>query len=307
MWTNTAQYNIDLGKNSIMALAGVESKKYHNESFFGYGTGLEIEDPNYIYLGNVTANKNVGAGASNYSMFSGFGKLNYTYDNKYLASFTIRRDASSRLSKDHNYDWFPSFSAGWRISQESFMESTSSWLSDLKIRGSWGINGNDLIDNEAFYAKYLMSLDRGSYNMNGDGTTLSPGAFRIRTTNPDLKWEKTYQTNFGIDAGFLNNRLTVSIDYFHKETKDMLVEKPYIATIGEGGYCWYNGGEMVNRGFEGQITWRTYVNRDFSYEVGFNFTLQKNEVTDLLDDIYYSYGGGYAGHSLVGQSLGSWM
>lgn len=307
VWTNTAQYNIDLGKNSIMALAGVESKKYHNESFFGYGTGLEIEDPNYIYLGNVTANKNVGAGASNYSMFSGFGKLNYTYDNKYLASFTIRRDASSRLSKDHNYDWFPSFSAGWRISQESFMESTSSWLSDLKIRGSWGINGNDLIDNEAFYAKYLMSLDRGSYNMNGDGTTLSPGAFRIRTTNPDLKWEKTYQTNFGIDAGFLNNRLTVSIDYFHKETKDMLVEKPYIATIGEGGYCWYNGGEMVNRGFEGQITWRTNVNRDFSYEVGFNFTLQKNEVTDLLDDIYYSYGGGYAGHSLVGQSLGSWM
>ena len=100
------------------------------------------------------------------------------------------------------------------------------------------------------------SLDRGSYNMNGDGTTLSPGAFRIRTTNPDLKWEKTYQTNFGIDAGFLNNRLTVSIDYFYKETKDMLVEKPHIATIGEGGYCWYNGGEMVNRGFEGQITWR---------------------------------------------------
>lgn len=85
VWTNTAQYNIDLGKHSLMALAGVEAKRYHNESFFGYGTGLEIEDPNYLYLGNVTANKNVGAGASNYSMFSGFGKLNYSYDNKYLA------------------------------------------------------------------------------------------------------------------------------------------------------------------------------------------------------------------------------
>ncbi len=307
VWTNTAQYNIDFGKNSIMALAGVESKKYHNESFFGYGTSLTIEDPNYLYLGNVTANKNVGAGASNYSMFSGFGKLNYTYDNKYLLSFTIRRDASSRLSKDHNYDWFPSVSAGWRISQEKFMESTRSWLSDLKIRGSWGINGNDLIDNEAFYAKYLMSLDRGSYNMSGDGVTLSPGAFRIRTTNPDLKWEKTYQTNFGVDAGFFNNRLNVSLDYFYKETKDMLVEKPYIATIGEGGYCWYNGGEMTNKGFEGQINWRSNVNKDFSYDIGFNFTVSKNKVTDLLDDIYYSYGGGYAGHSLVGQSLGSWM
>jgi len=307
VWTNTAQYNIDFGKNSLMALVGYESKKYHNESFFGYGTGLEIEDPNYIYLGNVTSGKNVGAGASNYSMFSGFGKFNYSFDNKYLVSVTVRRDASSRLSKDHNYDWFPSVSAGWRISREKFMESTNSWLSDLKIRGSWGVNGNDIIDNEAFYAKYLMSLDRGSYNMNGDGVTLSPGAYRIRTTNPDLKWEKTYQTNFGIDAALFNNRLTVSLDYFYKRTVDMLVEKPYIATIGEGGYCWYNGGEMTNKGFEGQIDWRSTIGRDFSYNVGFNFTVSKNKVTDLLDDIYYSYGGGYAGHSLVGHSLGSWM
>ncbi len=290
-----------------MALAGFESKKYHNENFFGYGTGLQIEDPNYLYLSNVTANKNVGAGASNYSMVSGFGKLNYTYDNKYLVSFTLRRDASSRLSKDHNYDWFPSVSAGWRLSQESFMEPTQSWLSNLKLRGSWGINGNDLIDNEAFYAKYLMSLDRGSYNMSGDGTTLSPGAYRIRTTNPDLKWEKTYQTNVGVDAGFLNNALSVSLDYFYKETKDMLVEKPYIATIGEGGYCWYNGGEMTNQGFEGQINWRGNITSDFSYDLGFNFTYSKNKVTDLLEDIYYTYGGGYTGHTLVGQSLGSWM
>ena len=307
VWTNTAQYDCTFGKNSIMALVGVEAKKYHNESFFGYGTGLAIEDPNYLYLGNVTANKNVGAGASNYSMFSGFGKINYTWDEKYLASFTLRRDASSRLSKDHNYDWFPSFSAGWRISNEKFMQNTRSWLNELKIRGSWGINGNDLIDNEAFYAKYLMSLDRGSYNMNGDGNTLSPGAYRIRTTNPDLKWEKTYQTNVGVDASLLNNRLTVSLDYFFKETKDMLVEKPYIAPIGEGGYCWYNGGEMTNKGFEGQINWRSKAGKDFNYEVGFNFTVQKNEVTALLDDIKYTYGGGYGNLSLVGQSLGSWM
>lgn len=307
VWTNTAQYDSSFDKHSLMALVGIEAKKYHNESFFGYGTGLVIEDPNYLYLGNVTSNKNVGAGASNYSMFSGFGKINYTFDERYLASFTLRRDASSRLSSEHNYDWFPSVSAGWRISREKFMESTRSWLNELKIRGSWGINGNDLIDNEAFYTKYLMSLDRGSYNMNGDGTTLAPGAYRIRTTNPDLKWEKTYQTNVGIDASLLNNRLTLSLDYFFKETKDMLVEKPYIATIGEGGYCWYNGGEMTNKGFEGQINWRSKAGKDFNYEVGLNFTVQKNKVTDLLDDIRYTYGGGYGDLSLVGQSLGSWM
>ena len=307
VWTNTAQYNIDLGKHSLMALIGVEAKRYHNESFYGYGENLTIEDPNYLYLENVTSGKNVGAGASNYSMFSGFGKINYTYDERYLLSFTIRRDASSRLSKDHNYDWFPSVSAGWRISNEKFMESTRGWLDELKLRASWGINGNDLIDNEAFYAKYLMSLNRGSYNMNGDGVTLAPGAYRIRTTNPDLKWEKTYQTNVGIDASFLRNRLSVSLDYFYKDTKNMLVEKPYIATIGEGGYCWYNGGEMTNQGFEGQINWRDEAGKGFSYELGLNISVQKNKVTDLLDDIYYNYGGGYADHSLVGQSFGSWM
>ena len=111
----------------------------------------------------------------------------------------------------------------------------------------------------------------------------------------------------GFDAGFLKNRLVVSFDYFYKKTKDMLVEKPYIATIGEGGYCWYNGGSMVNKGIEAQVSWRDHVGADFSYDVALNVSVQKNEVTDLLDDIYYSYGGGYAGYSLVGQSLGSWM
>ncbi|MCH5222173.1 MAG: TonB-dependent receptor [Muribaculaceae bacterium] len=307
VWTNTAQYNIELGKNSLMALVGIEAKRDHSESFFGSGTGLSIEDADYLYLENVTGDKNVGAGASNYSMFSGFGKINYSFDNRYLVSFTLRRDASSRLSKEHNYDWFPSVSAGWRISEESFMEGTHSWLNDLKLRASWGINGNDIIPNDAFYAMYLMSLNYGSYNMNGDGVTLAPGAFRIRATNPDLTWEKTYQTNVGIDASFLNNRLQVSLDYFNKHTKDMLVEKPYIATIGEGGYCWYNGGEMNNQGVEGQINWRQRLDNDFNYEVGFNFTVQKNKVTDLMEDIYYSYGGGWAEHSLVGQPLGSWM
>lgn len=307
VWTNTAQYNIDFGKNSLMALLGIESKRYHYENLWGYGTNLVIEDPNYLYLSGVTSGKDVSAGASNYSMFSVFGKFNYSYDNRYLASVTVRRDASSRLSSDNNADWFPSFSAGWRISQESFMEDTRTWLTDLKLRGSWGINGNDIIDNEAFYTKYLMSLNGASYNMSGDGSTLSPGAFKIRSTNPDLKWEKTYQTNVGLDLGFLNNRLTASMDYFHKKTTNMLVEKPYIAVMGEGGYCWYNGGEMVNQGFEANINWRDQV-RDFRYEVGLNMTVTRNRVTSLLEDIYYTYGGGNGiDKSLVGQPFGSWM
>ncbi|MDE6390910.1 MAG: TonB-dependent receptor, partial [Duncaniella sp.] len=142
---------------------------------------------------------------------------------------------------------------------------------------------------------------------NGDGSTLATGAIRIRTTNPDLRWEKTYQTNAGVDASFFNNRLTVSLDYFRKETKDMIVDKPYIATIGEGGYCSYNGGEMVNRGFEGQFNWRSAIGRDFTYDIGFNFTVQSNEITDVMEDIRDTWGGGRKGHNIIGQSFNSWM
>lgn len=307
VWTNTAQYNIDFGKNSVMALVGVESKREHGEHLYGEGTGLEIESTDYLYLGAVTAGKNVDSGASTYTMFSGFGKLNYTFDNKYLLSVTLRRDASSRLSSQKNYDWFPSFSAGWRISQESFMASTRNWLSDLKLRAAWGVNGNDLIPNDAFYAIYRVDLNNGSYNMNGNGTTLDPGAIRTKGTNSKLKWEKTYQTNVGLDFGLLNNRLTGSIDYFYKDTHDMLISKGYIATVGEGGYCWTNGGEMTNKGVEMQFNWRDQINKDFSYEVGFNATISRNKVTYLDPDLMYQEFGGYAGHSIVGHPLGSWM
>lgn len=307
VWTNTLTYTQAFGKHNLTALLATEAKKNHSESMFGYGTGLAVENDDYIYLDGVTAGKNVGASASNYGMVSYFGKVNYDFDSRYLLSVTVRRDASSRLAKGNNADYFPSVSAGWRISKESFMESASSWLDDLKIRASWGINGNDIIDNEAPYTKYLISLKDASYNINGDGVTLAPGSYKVRSTNPDLKWESTRQFNVGIDAALLNNRLTVSLDYFDKKTKDMLVEKPYIAVIGEGGYCWYNGGTMSNKGFEMALDWRDKV-KDFEYNVGFNLSYYKNEVTDLMEDIYYTYGGGNGvDKTLVGQAFGSWM
>ncbi len=307
VWTNTATYANTFGKHSLNALLAMEAKKNHSESLFGFGTGLAVEDKDYIYLDGVTAGKNVGASASNYAMVSYFGKVNYDYEGRYLFSATVRRDASSRLAQGNNAQIFPSVSAGWRISSEKFMEGAQSWLSDLKIRASWGINGNDIIDNEAPYTKYLISLKDASYNMNGDGTTLAPGVFKVRSNNPDLKWESTEQINVGVDFAFLNGRLNGSLDYFYKETRDMLVEKPYIAVIGEGGYCWYNGGNMTNKGFEAVLNWQDEI-KDFKYNVGLNLSYYKNEVTDLMKDIYYNYGGGNGiDKTLVGQPFGSWM
>lgn len=152
-----------------------------------------------------------------------------------------------------------------------------------------------------------MSLQNASYNLVGDGTTLAPGAYKTHTGNDDLEWEETKQWNIGLDAAFLNNRLAVTLDYFDKKTTGMLVERPYIGVIGEGGYMWYNGASMSNKGFEGTFTWRDQV-KDFSYDITFNVAYYKNKVTDLPEDIYYTYGGGDGvSQSLVGQPFGSWM
>jgi len=307
VWSNTAAYNLNLDKHSVSFLLGMEAKKDYSEGLTGYGTGLTIENLDYRYLDAATSGQTVGNNASTYAMISYFAKANYAYNDKYLLSGTVRRDASSRFGSKNNSGVFPSVSGGWRISKEAFMESTSNWLTDLKLRASWGINGNDMIDNEATYTKYIVSLKDASYNISGDGSKLAPGAYKTISGNPALKWEQTTQTNIGVDAVFLNNRLGLSLDYFDKSTKDMLIKRDYIAVIGEGGYYWYNGISMKNKGLETTISWRDHKN-GFNYDVALNLSYYKNKISGLPDDIYYTYGGGNGtDKTIVGQPYGSWM
>lgn len=307
IWSNTLNYSFTVNRHSLTALVGMEAKKEYGESLRGYGRGLVIEDLDYRYLDGVTSGQVVGNNASEYALVSYFVKANYDYDNRYLASVTVRRDASSRFGRNHNSAIFPSASVGWRISGEKFMQNSRKWLSDLKLRASWGINGNDMIDNTATYDKYLMSLKDASYNITGDGTTLFPGVNKTASGNDDLRWEQTEQWNVGIDASFLNDRLGATLDYFDKNTTDMLVQRPYIGVLGEGGTYWYNGISMNNKGFEATIFWRDQV-KDFNYDITLNLSWYKNMVTYLPDDIYYTYGGGNGvDKSLVGQPFGSWM
>ena len=307
VWSNTANYSIDLGKNNISAVIGTEAKKENGEHLQGYGRGLVIEDLDYRYLDTVTEGKSVSNNASTYAMVSYFGKVNYAFDDKYLISGTVRRDASSRFGKGNNSAIFPSVSAGWRVSREKFMECTQNWLSDLKLRASWGINGNDQIDNNATYNLYYTNMSNGSYNFNGDGTTVLPGVQKDRSGNNDLKWEETKQLNFGIDAAFFDNRLGLTLDYFQKKTTGMLIQKPYIGVIGEGGYKWYNAASMDNSGVEATFTWRDEI-KDFKYDISFNLSYYKNEITELPDVIKYTWGGGNGvDKTIVGQPYGSWM
>ena len=307
VWSNTANYNLQKGQHSTQFLLGHEMKRTVSNSFSGSGTNLGLENMDYRYLSTAEGVKTVTNSSSLYAMISYFAKINYSYAGKYLASATVRRDASSRFGAMHNYGIFPSFSFGWRVSQEDFMKSTKSWLSDLKLRASYGINGNDQIAANATYNLYSINLDNGSYNLSGDNTTLEAGTRRTRLGNEYLRWEETTQLNFGVDASFLNNRLNFSFDWFNKDTDGMLYAPAVAGVVGEGSTQYQNCAGMNNRGFEAVIGWRD-TRGDFSYEVSFNLSHYANKITYLPEEIYYTFGcGNGIDITNVGLPYGSWL
>jgi len=307
VWSNTATYNLISGSHFAMFLIGMEARENYYESLSGYRSDFLLEAIDYRYLNagsGEQTNRNI---AGRTAMVSYFGKANYSYSGKYLLSATIRRDASSRFGMNNNYGVFPSISAGWRVSQESFADGLD-WLSDFKLRASWGINGNDLMDDHAKYTKYLTDVTTAGYDISGiNSGVISPGIKKDRSGSPNVKWESTTQLNIGIDAAFLNNRLNVAFDWYNKDTEDMLIDRPYIAVIGEGGTYAFNGASLNNRGIESLISWRDKKG-DFGYEIGFNFSIYKNKVTDVPEEVYYTlFGGNGRDLSIVGQPLRSWM
>ena len=306
IWSNTVTYGHKFGKFSFDVLAGIEAKQYMTEWLRAKRENFLLQEGDFLYLDAGTGNQTNSNGATSYATLSQFGKINLNYGDRYLLSGTIRRDASSRFGKENNAGIFPSVSAGWRINNENFMKNVS-WIDDLKIRASWGMNGNDMIDNEATYAKYYISNSNAAYDIGGTNNSVLAGVVKSRSENTKLKWEVTTQYNIGVDAAFLGNRLGLTFDWFNKDTDDMLIDRPYIGVIGEGGTYAYNGASMNTRGFETMISWRDHVG-DFRYEVSLNLARATNMITSLPEDIYYTWGGGNGvDKSIVGQPLGSWF
>ncbi|MEO7212982.1 TonB-dependent receptor [Mucilaginibacter sp.] len=308
IWTNTANYQLNIGKHAITALAGTEAKDYYSEFLTAYREDFIIEADDYRYISAGSGKQTNDGLASRNSISSYFGKVDYAFNNKYLLSGTLRRDASSRFGTNHNQGYFPSVSGGWRISQESFMKDVAI-VSDLKFRASWGQNGNDQIDNEATYTKFLTNLTRAGYDIGGINQGVIPtGIIKDRSGNPDVKWETTTQSNFGFDLSMLDSRFNVTLDYFIKDTKDMLIDRPYIAIIGEGGYYAYNGASLRNKGLEGVLNWRDKIGKNFNYNITLTGSVYRNKVTGVPDDILYTFGGGNGSDkTIVGQPLGSWL
>ena len=316
MWNAVATYNMELGKNRIDLMAGMELNRQDDIYFSGYKEGFSILNPDYMWPDAGTANPQAYGGGSGYSLVSFFGKANYNYADKYMASFTIRRDGSSRFGKNNRYATFPSVSAGWRINQESFLKKAS-WIDDLKIRASWGQTGNQEIDNLARYTLYVSNYgvnENGgqsygtSYDIAGTngGSTLASGFKRNQIGNDNIKWETTTQTDLGFDFAFFRNTLYGNFDWYFKKTKDILVNMPGIAVMGEGSSQWINAGEMENRGFEFNIGYRNQTHFGLKYDVTANISSYRNKITALPTTV--AANGTFGGNgvkSVIGHPMGA--
>jgi TonB-linked SusC/RagA family outer membrane protein len=233
---------------------------------------------------NKIAWNNTGSNASAWGIMSGFGRIAYNYDSKYLFTFNIRADGSSKLHPDHRWGYFPSLSAAWRLSSESFMQDFN-WLDDLKLRGGWGQTGNQSgVGDYAYLQRYNISRQAWFEEGKTDALPLITQA-NLRT--PDLTWETTSQRNIGIDATLFKDRLTIAMDAYYKYTTDMLMYVSLPSGAAAASNIVRNEGEMINRGFELAMNSRNFTG-DFSWDTQFNISFNRNELKKLtLQQIYY--------------------
>ena len=293
---NTLNWVKSFEKHNIDVLLGQSVEKW------GYGNGVNVTNSNSLFPGSFDhayiANANVvdpsltsigGSPEAQGALSSFFGRVNYNYDETYLLSLVLRSDGSSNFARGHRWGYFPSVSAGWVISNEKFMESTKAWMDFLKIRASWGQNGNCNISNFQYLA--TIALDDPYYFNNKDNPAL--GAYPNILPNEDVKWETSEQLDFGFDARFLNNRLGVAFDWYKKTTKDWLVRAPMLLSYGTNA-PYVNGGDIENKGYEIQLNWNDKIGKDFRYSVSANFSHNKNEVTRLANSEGIIHGGSNA-------------
>lgn len=316
MWNAVATYNAEFGKNRLDAMIGMELNRQDDIYFSGRKEDYIILNPDYMWPDAGTGTAQAYGSGSGYSLVSFFGKLNYNYADRYMASLTMRRDGSSRFGKDNRFATFPSVSAGWRINNEKFLQDVR-WIDDIKLRASWGQTGNQEISNLARYTVYVSNYgvnENGgqsygtSYDIAGTngGQTLPSGFKRNQLGNNGIKWETTTQTNIGLDYSFFRNSLYGTFDWYFKNTKDILVEMIGIAAMGEGSTQWINAGEMENKGFEFNIGYRKTTKWGLRYDVNANIDTYRNKITKLPATIAAKGTfGGNGVKSVIGHAMGS--
>jgi len=285
-WTNTADYTKTIDVHSFTVLLGTEAIAYDWDRTYARRQNYTLKDPNYIQLDSgVDAQTNEG-NIREWSIFSLFGRVNYSYDNRYLFEGVVRRDGSSRFGGDNRYGTFPAFSLGWRLTNEEFMAPTRDWLDSFKLRGGWGMTGNDQMEsNYNGYTQYGFDLRYSFYPLTGDnGSQGSTGFYQKTLGNNNVKWETTKATNIGFDAT-LFQALTVNFDVWQRKTSDMLYPKAIPFVLGQATAPSVNVGEMKNSGIDLEVGYSgVAINKELNYMVSMNISHYKNEVTKLTGD-----------------------
>ena len=294
VWTNTLTYDFNIKEHHISALLGSETTKYDGESTGSYGVNLTagFDDWEHAYVENTEkghADRKVSGGP--YDATRGqsfFARLGWSWKDRYMVNATMRADGSSKFAKGHRWGYFPSVSAGWTLTEEDFMKSAASWLDFFKLRLSWGQVGNANINCYQYLAPVTTYNTNYNFGATGGTDAWVMGAYTERLANEKVKWETSEQYNVGLDARFLRQRLSLTLDGYIKSTKDWLVQAPILATAGTGGPV-INGGDVKNKGIEVGLSWNDQIGKDLVYSVGANFAYNHNEVGNIptLDGIIH--------------------
>lgn len=318
IFSNTLNYNLELGEHRFDVLLGTESIKNTLNSTTASAQDFAVENESYFVLSAATGQRNSSGTTTGDALLSQFGKINYGYADKYLASITLRRDGSSKFGSDNRYAIFPAVTAGWRMNNEEFLKNYDA-LSNLKLRAGYGVVGNQFIGDfarfglyEARYGpveyRYVQNSFSEWYNvgtaydLNGNNSGNLPAGFvSIQASNPGLKWEETKEVNIGVDFGFFNDALSGSFDYFNRNTDGILIQPPIASAVGEGKEKWLNGASIQTDGWELALNYSTTLKNDLSFTISTNFGATKDKITDLPEEARTAYPG-TAENSIIGHS-----
>jgi TonB-linked SusC/RagA family outer membrane protein len=303
-WTNTLTYSNVIGLHSIKVIGGLEAKKIYDRGFSAGRINYFSTDPSYLILntGSPTSGvSNNGGSPYQRTLYSQFGRLDYSYNDRYLLSGTIRRDGASVFDVNHRFGVFPSVTAGWRISQENFFKPVT-FFNDLKIRGGWGKLGSiNNIGATNAYTLYASGAGYSYYSIDGNPNGASMGFYQSQFGNPGTTWEQDIISNIGLDATILNNSLTLSAEWYKKKISGLLFTKQSLIGNFAGGATQpiINSGDIQNSGIDASLKYQTKIGSDFHFDITANFTSYKSEIVSLPPGYKYQDRGS-AGSDRIG-------
>jgi TonB-linked SusC/RagA family outer membrane protein len=303
-------------------MLGIESVADDFKDVTAYKEEFATQTEDFFVLSAGTSNGNSFGTATSSRLLSQFGKVEYNYADKYLASFTLRRDGSSRFGEDNRYGYFPAATFGWRISEMNFMENVD-LFNNLKFRAGWGRVGNQDIGDFASLGLYeprygatasqvpgighVDFFDQywnvgSAYDLSGANTGNLPSGFvSVQAANPALRWETTEELNFGIDFGLWDSKVMGAFDYYTRKTSDILIQPPVASAVGEGQLQWLNGATKKNKGWEFAVTYYSEEKNDFSYNVTASASHFNDKITELPEEVRTAYPGN-AEQDILGHS-----